>query len=103
MSSVPKTSKTFKYDKFLNRPRVPGCIFRGPSAASIVGTVVPSKVLNLMQVKQSVQIGRLGSLNNQDDDHNDDNNDQNNSSARTSRFLVHFFDVHCIRLRRETF
>ena len=22
-------------------------------------------------------------------------NDQNNSSARTSRFLVHFFDVHC--------
>ena len=22
-------------------------------------------------------------------------NDQNNSSARASRFLVHFFDVHC--------
>ena len=79
---------------FWTRPRVPGCIFRGPSAASIVGTVVPSKVLNLMQVKQSVQIGRLGSLNNQDDDNNDDNrfNDQNNSSARTSRFLVYFFD-----------
>ena len=43
----------------------------------------------------------LGSLSNYDDDHNDDfkkNNrfdDQNNSSARASRFLVHFFDVHC--------
>ena len=42
-----------------------------------------------------------GSLSNYDDDHNDDFkknnrfNDQNNSSARASRFLVHFFDVHC--------
>lgn len=42
------------------RSRVPDrCIFRGPSAASIVGTVVPIKVLNLMQVKQSIQIGSL--------------------------------------------
>ena len=37
-----------------------------------------------------------------DDDHNDDLikknhrfNDQNNSSALATRFLVHFFDVHC--------
>ena len=43
----------------------------------------------------------LGSLSNYDDDHNDDFkknnrfNDQNNSSARASRFLAHFFDVHC--------
>ena len=43
----------------------------------------------------------LGSLSNHDDNHNDDFkknnrfNDQNNSSARASRFLVHFFDVHC--------
>ena len=42
----------------------------------------------------------LGSLSNYDDDHNDDFkktnmfNDQDNSSARASRFLVHFFDVH---------
>ena len=28
-------------------------------------------------------------------------NDQNNSSARASRFSVHFFDLHCT-LRRET-
>ena len=43
----------------------------------------------------------LASLSNYDDDHSDDFkknnrfNDQNNSSARASRFLVHFFDVHC--------
>ena len=39
----------------------------------------------------------MGSLSNYDDDHNDDFrfNDQNNSSARASRFLVHFFNVHC--------
>ena len=43
----------------------------------------------------------IGSLSNYDDDHNDDFkktnrfNDQNNSSARASRFLVHFFDIHC--------
>ena len=43
----------------------------------------------------------IGSLNSYDDDHNDDFkknnrfNGQNNSSARASRFLVHFFDVHC--------
>ena len=49
----------------------------------------------------------MGSLSNYDDDHNDDLkknnrfNDQNNSSARASRFLGHFFDVHCT-LRRET-
>ena len=70
MSSVPK--KTYLFDikplilssmtNFWTRPRVPGCIFRSPSAARKVGTVVPSKMLNLMQVKQSVQIGRLGSL-----------------------------------------
>ena len=43
---------------------------------------------------------RLGSLSNYDDD--DDNlkkktrfNDKKNRSARVSRFLVHFFDVHC--------
>ena len=41
-----------------------------------------------------------GSLSNYDDDHNDNLknnrfNDQNNSSARASRSLVHFFDVHC--------
>ena len=44
----------------------------------------------------------VGSLSNYDDDHNDNLkkknnrfNDQNNSSARASRFLVHFFDIHC--------
>ena len=43
----------------------------------------------------------LNGLSNYDDDHNDDFkknnrfNDQNNSSARASRSLVHFFDVHC--------
>ena len=43
----------------------------------------------------------VGTLSNYVDDHNDDFkkndrfNDQNNSSARASRFLVHFFDVHC--------
>ena len=39
----------------------------------------------------------LGSLRNYDGDHNDSIrfNDQNNSSAGASRFLVHFFDVHC--------
>ena len=43
----------------------------------------------------------IGSLSNYDDDHNNDFkknnrfNDQNNSSAGASRFLVHFFDVHC--------
>ena len=43
----------------------------------------------------------VGTLSNYIDDHNDDFkkndrfNDQNNSSARASRFLVHFFDVHC--------
>ena len=70
MSSVPKKTYLFcikplilsSMKNFWTRPRVPGCIFRSPSAASIVGTVVPSKMLNLMQVKQSVQIGRLGSL-----------------------------------------
>ena len=42
----------------------------------------------------------IGSLSNYDDDHNDNFkknntfNDQNNSSARASRFLVDFFDVH---------
>ena len=40
----------------------------------------------------------MGSLSNYDDDHNDDFrfNDQNNSSARASRFLVHFFDNHSL-------
>ena len=46
----------------------------------------------------------LYSLSNYDDDDDDDDNDnaqknwfyeQNNSSARASRFLEHFFDVHC--------
>ena len=49
----------------------------------------------------SIVLQILRSLSNYDDDHNDDLkkknrfNDQNNSSARVSRFLVHFFDVHC--------
>ena len=43
----------------------------------------------------------VGTLSNYDEDHDDELqknngfNDQNNSSARASRFLVHFFDVHC--------
>ena len=41
----------------------------------------------------------VGSLSNYDDDFKKKIvgliNDQNNSSARASRFLVHFFDVHC--------
>ena len=42
--------------------------------------------------------GIIGSSSNYDDDDDEKNNrfnDQNNSSARASRFLVHFFDVQC--------
>ena len=49
-----------------------------------------------------MDVKEIGSLSNYDDNHNDDFkktigliNDKNNSSARASRFLVHFFDVHC--------
>ena len=110
MSSVPKKTYLFyikplilsSMTNFWTRPRVPGCIFRSPSAASIVGTVVPSKMLNLMQVKQSVQIGRLGSLKQPRRRRpqrrlkkNKRFNDKNKSSARASRFEAHFVAVHC--------
>ena len=110
MSSVPKKTYLFyikplilsSMTNFWTRPRVPGCSFRSPSAASIVGTVVPSKMLNLMQVKQSVQKGRLGSLKQPRRRRPQRRlkkhkrfNDKNKSSARASRFEVHFFDVHC--------
>ena len=59
------------------------------------------EIVNLYRVNpnETISTAKLGSLSNYDDDQNDDFkktnrfNDQNNSSA--SRFLVHFFDVHC--------
>ena len=61
-------------------------------------------IINFLQVRRitraSEQWASLGNLSNYNNHHNDNFKkqkvyDQNNSSARASRSLVHFFDVHC--------
>ena len=67
------------------------CIWKGTQAAYILSELVG----NTRPV-----VERIGSLSNHDDS---DKNvkrknrfyEQNKSSARASRFLVHFFDVYC--------
>ena len=63
-----------------------------------------SKFLECLCDRISVSVtGQLGSLSNYDDEDDKDNvkkplvlyYEQNNYCALASRFLVHFFDVHC--------
>ena len=61
-----------------------------------------SKFLKCLCDRISVSVrGQLESFSNYDDDDDKDNvknnwfYEQNNYSALASRFLVHFFDVHC--------
>ena len=71
------------------------CMWKGPLGAYVLSELVCNTRL---------VVERIESLGNYDDNYVKKKNrfyEQNKSSARASRFLVHFFDVYCTPTTRS--